>query len=81
MHKIFILRRGIYFRAENVAWGARRVLPPSMAKICPVMKDALFEAKNTMTPETSSGVPTRPIGCIVLACSRNILYLCEKKKN
>ncbi len=51
------------------------LLPPSMASVCPVMKEAALEAKKAMVEATSSTVPTLPMACVVLQCSKNAWYL------
>ena len=48
---------------------------PSIARVWPVMKEAESEAKKAMVLATSSTVPTRPMACVVLLCSKNASYL------
>ena len=45
------------------AYGMATDLPPSIARVCPVMKEAAGEARNTMVAATSCAVPGRPSGC------------------
>ena len=45
--------------------------PPSAARICPVRKDALSEARKATAWATSSGVPSRPRG-VCSARSRRV---------
>ena len=45
------------------AYGMATDLPPSIARVWPVMKEAAGEARNTMVAATSCAVPGRPSGC------------------
>src|SRR5439155_20459211 len=45
--------------ASGITVGQRAVHPPSMSTVSPVMSDAAGEARNTTTPATSTGSPTR----------------------
>ncbi len=56
------------------------LLPPSTAKVCPVMNDAPSEARNAMVSATSLTSPTRPMACVVLLCSKNFSYLSKWHK-
>ena len=49
-------------KPENLPY--RAVLPPSAAKVAPVLKDALSDARNTITWAISSGLPTRLSGTV-----------------
>src|SRR6202035_5269440 len=49
-------------KPENLPY--RAVLPPSAAKVAPVLKDALSDAINTITWAISSGLPTRLSGTV-----------------
>ena len=56
------------------------LLPPSMARVWPVMKEAALEARKAIVEATSSTVPTLPMACVVLQCSKNPWYLVNKGK-
>ena len=60
--------------------GHTTLLPPSMAMVCPVMNDAALDARKTIIEATSSTLPTRPMGCVVLQCSKNDAYLKKRIK-
>ena len=51
------------------------LLPPSTAKVWPVMKDAASEARKAMVEATSDTSPTLPMAWVVLQCSKKALYL------
>lgn len=53
------------------AQGAARMVPPSTARHAPLIQDACSDARNTMAPATSSGVPGRPtaIGALAIILS------------
>jgi len=48
------------------------LLPPSIARVCPVMKEAPGLAKKATVSATSCTVPGRPMAWVVLLCSRNL---------
>ncbi len=59
-------RRVAVYRAQV------RFRPPSTAMISPVIQLERGPARNRMASATSSACPTRPKGCVVLLCSRNL---------
>ena len=46
------------------------IWPPATSRVMPVIQEAQFEARKRAAQATSSGVPSRPSGCIAVSCSR-----------
>jgi len=58
----------------SLAYCRRRQLtvnPPSIAMVCPVMKEAAGKQRNATKEDTSSGSPIRPRGVLEMKASRS----------